>query len=60
MMLRRLEEAQAALAHSSLRAPQGRDAFEYGRAVGLYAGIEHAKAVLIDMVAEKERKDFDI
>lgn len=60
LFLRRLEEAQAALAQSALKQPQGRDAFEYGRAVGLYAGMEHAKAVLLDLVAEKERKDFDL
>ena len=60
LLLRRLEEAQAELAQNTLRQPQGRDAFEYGRAVGLYAGLEHAKAVLIDLVAERERKNSNI
>jgi hypothetical protein len=58
--LQRLEQAQADLARDALEQPQGRDTFEYGRVVGIYAGLELAKTVLIDMVAEKERKDFNI
>ena len=58
--LQRLVQAQADLARDALEQPQGRDTFEYGRVVGMYAGLELAKTVLIDMVAEKERKDFDI
>jgi hypothetical protein len=38
--------------------PAGKDGFDYGRAVGMYAGLEHAKRTLIDMIAEKERRDF--
>lgn len=58
--LQRLVQAQADLARDALEQPQGRDTFEYGRVVGMYAGLELAKTVLIDMVAEKERKDFNI
>ena len=60
MLLRRLDEEQARLAHESLRQPQDRDAYEYGRVVGLYGGLQRAKDVLIDFVAEKDRKDFDL
>ena len=60
VFLQRLVQAQADLARDALEQPQGRDTFEYGRVVGMYAGLELAKTVLIDMVAEKERKDFDI
>lgn len=60
MLLQRLEEEQATLAAETLRQPSGRDAFDFGRAVGLYAGIERAKIVLLDMVREHERKDFDL
>jgi hypothetical protein len=60
VFLQRLEQAQADLARDALEQPQGRDTFEYGRVVGIYAGLELAKTVLIDMVAEKERKDFNI
>lgn len=59
-LLQRLEQSQADLAGDALGQPQGRDTFEYGRVVGMYAGLELAKRVLIDTVAEKERKDFDL
>jgi hypothetical protein len=48
------------LARDALEQPQGRDTFEYGRVVGIYAGLELAKTVLLDTVAEKERKDFNL
>ena len=59
-LLQRLEQAQTDLARDALKQPQSRDTFEYGRVVGIYAGLELAKNVLIDTVAEKERKDFDL
>lgn len=59
-LLQRLEAEQARLAHETLAQPSGRDAFEYGKAVGLYAGLEHAKRTLIDLVAERERNNFNI
>lgn len=60
VLLQRLEQSQADLARDALAQPQHRDTFEYGRVVGMYAGLELAKTVLIDMVAEKERRDFDL
>jgi hypothetical protein len=60
VLLQRLEQSQADLARDALEQPQGRDTFEYGRVVGIYAGLELAKTVLLDMVAEKERKDFNL
>jgi hypothetical protein len=60
LFLRRLEEEQAQLAKEALQSPQTRDLFEYGRVVGLYAGLEQAKNLLVDLVAEKDRKDFDL
>lgn len=59
-LLQRLETAQAQLAKEALERPAGRDSFDYGRVVGLYAGLELAKTTLIEMVAERERKDFDL
>lgn len=58
-MLQRLEMEQAKLAHEALQHPQAGD-FNYGRAVGMYAGLDLAKRTLLDLVAEKERKDFDL
>ena len=59
-LLQRLEQAQGDLARDALQQPQARDTFEYGRVVGIYAGLELAKTVLLDTVAEKERKDFNL
>ena len=60
VLLQRLEQSQADLARDALQQPQGRDLYEYGKVIGMYAGLELAKTVLLDMVAEKERKDFDL
>lgn len=60
MFLQRLETAQAQLAKEALERPAGRDAFDYGRAIGMYAGLALAKQTIIDMVAEHERKGFDL
>lgn len=60
MILRRLDEEKHMLAHEALQHPQSRDTFEYGRVVGMYAGIDHAKNVIIDMIAEREKKNFDL
>ena len=59
-LLQRLEQSQADLAREALAQPQSRDLFEYGRVVGMYSGLELSKTALIDMVAEKERKEFDL
>lgn len=58
-LLQRLEQEQAVLAHQSLQQPQPGD-FNYGKAVGMYAGLELAKRVLIDLVAEKDRREFNL
>lgn len=60
VFLQRLEQSQTDLARDALQQPQGRDTFEYGRVVGIFAGLELAKTVLIDMVAESERKDYNL
>ena len=57
-LLQRLETAQAQLATGALAQPASRDLFEYGRVVGMYAGLEQAKVVLIDLVKERDKKDF--
>lgn len=58
--LRRLEAEQAQLAREAMEKPAGRDAFAYGRAVGIHAGLERAKTVLLELIDEKERKDFNL
>lgn len=56
-LLQHLEREQAKLAHEALQQAQPGE-FNYGRAVGIYAGLELAKRVILDAVDEKERKDF--
>jgi uncharacterized protein YutE (UPF0331/DUF86 family) len=58
--IQHLENEKARLARDALERPAGRDAFEYGRAVGMYAGLDIAKNLLLDLISEKERKDFDL
>jgi hypothetical protein len=55
-----LEATQAQLAKEALERPTGKDSFDYGRAVGMYAGLELAKSTLIEMVSENERKGYDL
>ena len=59
-LLRVIEDAQASLARDTLKQPTGREVFDYGRAVGMYAGLEHAKDLIVGLVAERERRDFDL
>jgi len=57
-LLQRLETEQARLATEALKQPASRDQFEYGRVVGMYAGLELAKVSLIALVEDTEKKDF--
>lgn len=59
-LLRWLEAEQAQFAKDALQHPAARDSFEYGRVVGLYAGLERAKELLLENLREQERKTFDM
>ena len=50
----------SATATSALEKPSGRDAFEYGRAVGMYAGLQRAFEVVGAAHADEERAGFDL
>lgn len=58
VLLRKLEEEQARLAKETLQQPQTPHEFNYGKAVGMYAGLEHAKTLLLDLIDEKNKRDF--
>lgn len=58
--LQRIEDEKTKLARETLERPAGRDPFDYGRSVGMYAGLDLAKQLLLDLFAEKERKDFNL
>lgn len=50
-----IEREQQDLAAAALRSPNSRDAFEYGRVSGVYAGLERAKEILLStLVSEDE------
>jgi hypothetical protein len=55
-LLRRLEAEQAALAKAALTSPQARDLFEYGRVVGVHAGLAQAITIILEMADEQDRK----
>jgi hypothetical protein len=57
--LQRLDVEQNKLAHEALQKPQQGE-FHYGKAVGMYAGLELAKTALLELIDEKERRDFDL
>jgi len=59
-LLQRLKTEQAQLAKEALGQPHSRDLFEYGRVVGMYAGLERAADVLIDLVKESEERGFNL
>ena len=47
-----LTTAQQELAVAALRSPNSHDAFEYGRMVGMYAGMERAIEVILSTIKE--------
>lgn len=49
-----IEREQQELATAALRSPNSRDAFEYGRVSGMFAGLEKAKELLLSTLVEEE------
>lgn len=56
-IIQRLETEAAKAATEALDKPSGRDAFEYGRAVGLRAGIRHAIDTIGNMLNEEANRE---
>lgn len=55
-LIQRIGDAQAELARDAMEQPASRDSFEYGRVVGMYAGLERAKEVLTELILEQDRR----
>ena len=53
-ILNRLKNAQQELAESALRMPTSHDVFEYGRMVGMYAGLARAIEVILSTNEEED------
>lgn len=51
-----LKNEQAAIAVQAVEKPSA-DLFAYGRAVGMYAGLEKAMALILGKIDEQERRD---
>jgi hypothetical protein len=58
--LKRLDDEQALLAKAALSQPQSRDAFEYGRVVGMYSGLERVKAILMDTLKDIDQRNNNL
>lgn len=55
-VLHRLETERRNAATEAMERPGGRGEFDYGRAVGFYAGLAHAKDVIEAMYSEEEER----
>lgn len=56
-----LKKELNSLAHSALSQPASRDAYEYGRMVGNYAGLKHAvETIEAALTTESEDNDHGI
>ena len=55
-VLNAITNAQQELAIAALRSPNSHDAFEYGRMVGMYAGLERALEVILSTIKEEDEE----
>lgn len=60
VVIQRIEREQSILSREALAKPAGREPFDYGRVVGMYAGLEQAKQTILAMFDENDRKNFDL
>lgn len=58
-LIGRLKTLKADIAESAMTAPSG-DAFAYGKAAGMYAGVEAALGAIDDMLEEAKAKEREI
>lgn len=59
-LLDRLKAEQETFAREALTKPGNRDAFEYGRAQGVYAGLERAREIAERLIKDKDDRDNDL
>ena len=55
-VLNAITNAQQEMAIAALRTPNSHDAFEYGRMVGMYAGLERALEVILSTIKEEDEE----
>lgn len=57
-LLKRIDNEMALCAQRALASPQQRDAFEYGRMSGVYAGMNRVRELVLQMTEEADKKEF--
>jgi hypothetical protein len=57
-ILRALEQKQKSVAEEALKAPRDGSTYEYGRAVGMYAGLDMAREVIVQALQDEKVKTF--
>lgn len=55
-----IDEAATAAAIAAVESPGDRTEFAYGHAVGFYAGLQAAAEAVVNMVADKHSREFDL
>jgi len=60
LLLRALKAKQVELAQTALGNPRGTDSYEYGRVVGLYAGLQVALDEINNILAEDDVRTRDL
>ena len=60
LLLRALKAKQVEMAQTSLAQPRGTDSYEYGRVVGLYAGLQVALDEIENILAEDDIRTRDL
>lgn len=57
IIIKRLLEEQSRVAHETMEHPGDGSSFEYGRRVGMYAGLSRALATIEETLAQGEEDD---
>jgi hypothetical protein len=58
VLLRELETKQGEVARQALEQHGDGDAFTYGRACGVYAGLAMARQVVLDAISDEDDRDI--
>ena len=56
-LISRLEEERAQVAHAALTSP-GREIFDYGNAVGFYAGLTKAITIIQGLIEDEAKREL--
>ena len=60
VLVRMLEDLQKKFASATLSHPPGKESYDLGRAVGVYAGLAMAINLIMETLADEESGKFDL